>query len=578
VIADPWPIRREIYYLLNVPASEEEEALCIDLAVRPTAPQSGNAAPLKKLKLRYSQIPILPVEADRQLIRMLAGVTRDGMPGIYYNDDPEIRPRFVVEGTNASDLVRLMCQTGRCLLQTDPKQKEAQPIVWEEGEPWRLHLSIVPDKEGKVFRLEGVLRRGEQRMGLSEPQLLLPGGPIVAGGRAAALEDYGAFHFARMLAAESIVVPAEQTDQLLCELVQFRRLPRLELPPSLGVSEIRVAPQPRLRIKAPKSAHAWQYGDTRLHCQLSFAYDAETFAYEDAASLVFAPDRRQLIHRDPAAERQAIIRMRELGVRQTPQYQSQPGEFRIAPKQLPAAVRSLTAEHWHVEVDGKSYRQPGKIRIEVSSGIDWFELKGDADFEGLSVSLPALLRALKKGQNTIVLGDGTLGIVPEQWLKRYGLLAAVGDSSGDVTVQFGKNQAGLLDVLLAELPQVSFDEQFAQAREQLHRFEGVAPADPPAGFVGTLRPYQRDGLGWLNFLAEFGINGCLADDMGLGKTVQVLALLEQRRQQNKGPSLVVVPRSLVFNWHQEAARFTPGLRVLDHATADRLKTTDHFPD
>ena len=194
------------------------------------------------------------------------------------------------------------------------------------------------------------------------------------------------------------------------------------------------------------------------------------------------------------------------------------------------------------------------------------------------MSLPTLLCALKKRQDTIVLDDGTIGVLPEQWLKRYGLLAAVGDCGGESAVQFGKSQAGLLDVLLADLEQVSFDQQFAQAREQLRRFEGIAPADAPSGFVGTLRPYQRDGLGWLNFLAEFGINGCLADDMGLGKTIQVLALLEQRRQQKKGPSLVVVPRSLVFNWHQEAARFTPQLRVLDHATADRPRSTDHFQD
>jgi len=57
----------------------------------------------------------------------------------------------------------------------------------------------------------------------------------------------------------------------------------------------------------------------------------------------------------------------------------------------------------------------------------------------------------------------------------------------------------------------------------------VAPADSPSGFHGVLRPYQREGLGWLHFLQQFGLGGCLADDMGLGKTVQVLSLLEERR-------------------------------------------------
>ncbi|HYU26623.1 MAG TPA: DEAD/DEAH box helicase, partial [Thermoanaerobaculia bacterium] len=109
----------------------------------------------------------------------------------------------------------------------------------------------------------------------------------------------------------------------------------------------------------------------------------------------------------------------------------------------------------------------------------------------------------------------------------------------------------------------------------------VEAEPPPTSFRGALRPYQQDGLGWFSFLRNLGFGGCLADDMGLGKTIQVLALLDQRRAvppEERRPSLVVAPRSVVFNWKAEAARFTPELRVLDHATPDRLPTTDHFLD
>ncbi len=90
--------------------------------------------------------------------------------------------------------------------------------------------------------------------------------------------------------------------------------------------------------------------------------------------------------------------------------------------------------------------------------------------------------------------------------------------------------------------------------------------------------YQMEGLGWLEFLQKFNFGGCLADDMGLGKTVQVLALLHRRREAGKGASLVVVPRSLVFNWKQEAARFTPDLRVLDQTAATRARDAANFAD
>jgi SNF2 family DNA or RNA helicase len=84
-----------------------------------------------------------------------------------------------------------------------------------------------------------------------------------------------------------------------------------------------------------------------------------------------------------------------------------------------------------------------------------------------------------------------------------------------------------------------------------------------------LRDYQRYGVGWMNFLRGIGFGGCLADDMGVGKTAQVLALLEERRVARAGPSLVVAPKSLMFNWKAEAERFTPKLKVLLHTGAER---------
>jgi len=98
----------------------------------------------------------------------------------------------------------------------------------------------------------------------------------------------------------------------------------------------------------------------------------------------------------------------------------------------------------------------------------------------------------------------------------------------------------------------------------------LIPADPPPGFVGTLRPYQRRGLAWLAFLQSLGLGGILADDMGLGKTVQLLALLAGDPPE-AGPTLLVCPMSLVGNWQREAAKFAPGLRVHVHHGAERAR-------
>ena len=175
------------------------------------------------------------------------------------------------------------------------------------------------------------------------------------------------------------------------------------------------------------------------------------------------------------------------------------------------------------------------------------------------------------------LGDGTFGLLPEEWLAKYAPLAAVAKTEED-TLRFTKTQVGLLDALLATQPDSTFDETFQRTRDELMRFEGLNVGDAPVGFVGELRHYQRETLGWFEFLRKFGFGGCLADDMGLGKTVQVLALLESRRAnpERRGPTLVVVPRSLVFNWNAEASRFAPQLRVLDHSGINRGKGISSF--
>ncbi|MFO0845771.1 MAG: DEAD/DEAH box helicase [Gemmataceae bacterium] len=95
---------------------------------------------------------------------------------------------------------------------------------------------------------------------------------------------------------------------------------------------------------------------------------------------------------------------------------------------------------------------------------------------------------------------------------------------------------------------------------------------PPAGFHGTLRPYQVRGYSWLHFLRQWGLGACLADDMGLGKTIQTLALLQREWLLRKRPSLLICPTSVVANWKKEAERFTPELPVLIHHGGQRTKS------
>lgn len=134
--------------------------------------------------------------------------------------------------------------------------------------------------------------------------------------------------------------------------------------------------------------------------------------------------------------------------------------------------------------------------------------------------------------------------------------------------------------LAANAPGLAIPASLALLKAASESFEGLPAVTPPPEFRATLRPYQQQGLAWLQFVAGIGTGGVLADDMGLGKTVQVLAHIECERAAGrlKAPVLVVAPTSLVFNWQDEARRHAPTLRVLALHGAQRAQRFDEIGD
>jgi hypothetical protein len=113
--------------------------------------------------------------------------------------------------------------------------------------------------------------------------------------------------------------------------------------------------------------------------------------------------------------------------------------------------------------------------------------------------------------------------------------------------------------------------------QELATMDGIAPVSAAPGFKAQLRDYQELGLGWLQFIARFGLGGILADEMGLGKTVQALAHIHlQKHQGHTGPYLVICPTSVMPNWLIEAARFTPELKVLGLRGPNRFALYDQI--
>ncbi len=462
-------------------------------------------------------------------------------------------------------------------LQLAPDVGEPTTLTVDEGAPWELALEVRRERSRggeERLALVGRLVRGDDELSPKQLELLLDGGWFAHEGRAMryARPD-GTFRWLRLLRVGGpLKVPECERDELLERLYRVGTPGEVRWPDELAPQVETPAPRPMLEVlSAPPGA-----GDERRRAQplaLRFDYGGQRVAADDPQAALVIPQERRVLLRDNAREAAAIERLRQLGARPARIAAGVPGVgLEAPPNGLDELLLSLVAEGWQVETAGARLRSPGALELSVEgSGIDWFDLAGGVAFGEQRASLPTLLAALSAGERTVKLEDGSLGALPETWLSRFGLLLAAGEVEGE-RLRFKPTQVSLLDTLLADREHQASDA-FMAARERLSKLsEAPRPARAPRGFAGTLRPYQREGLGWLRFLRELGLGGCLADDMGLGKTVQTLALLQHdkraRRRSGKGgrhkPSLVVVPRSLVHNWQVEAERFTPELTVLEH--------------
>jgi len=222
---------------------------------------------------------------------------------------------------------------------------------------------------------------------------------------------------------------------------------------------------------------------------------------------------------------------------------------------------------------------PVKITIEVRSGLNWFDSTFEVKFGTQKVSLKHLHKSIRNKNKFIQLGDGTMGILPQEWIDKFTAYFTAAEIVDDTLRTPKVNFSGIAELYDKEVLSSEVRMELATYKARIKNFRQVGQLEVPAELNAELRDYQKEGLNWLNFLDEFGFGGCLADDMGLGKTIQIIAfILSQRRKNHQNTNLVVVPTTLIFNWQSEIARFAPDLKVYTIYGADRIKDISLFDD
>jgi hypothetical protein len=565
---------QRLLYLVDLAATTSHgQGIVVDVSIETQKKDGGWGAP-RVVPVGSEDWDTIADATDRDIARTLLAIT-PATEIFIRGYSPYGKQRFVLAGASLDLTLRPMCDSGRCRVHAPKDDRDGSALVWSADTDWELCLAVDPDTRAQHYTVAPFLRRGDTRapdVAARRAPLLLPCGVLIDGNTIGRFRGAGVLTIVDALDRQPLVIPEHDVPELVAELRALPVPATVECPPHLVYEEVDGAPVPCVSLTStdPRSR-----GVSKTIAALRFAYGEVLVEFAEERSAVVDHVARQIHRRNRDAERAAQTLLLASGFREEYDYSTGSRQLRVATSKVNPILSDLLGAGWHIELEERRLRVALDWNVSVTSGIDWFDLHASVAFGDVEVPLPALLQAIAHKSFSMRLPDGTHGVIPADLARRIAPLARLGVADDD-RIRFTSGQAGFLDVLLAALPASAPEESLARVRDAMARFDGITPLDAPAGFTGTLRPYQREGLGWLEFLRQFSLGGCLADDMGLGKTVQVLALLERRREAAAGPSLVVVPRSLVFNWQQEAARFTPQMRVLDHSGAQRRRTVQHF--
>jgi superfamily II DNA or RNA helicase len=597
----------------NPPASPEAIAYRLDMPLHPASPfvidlrvvrmlKSGEWGADRALPSTQLQNPtanyLTPV--DRAIVNLLRGAGWNS--GLQVADDPEI-----------VDLaMRRMIATGRCRWQ----DLASLPLGLGAPRPGRLAWQV--DVDGRQRMIVVLDDQPAVVLPAASPWYVIPdehlAGPVE-------------LDLARPLVRIALSSPPVTTAQAeAVGAVLERDLPGLALPRPRSdlVEEIRNdAPIPMLTLVSRK--RGWSYWgvqvagwDERVDLALlGFAYGDTVIAPDDRRGELRAFEEGRIVvrRRNRTAERVVRKRLEDLGLVAVEAFESIGRDagrlafgFTEGPQNWPDfaydTLPQLEREGWRIEFE-ESFRHrvldgAGAWTAELEEGGGWwFSLDLGIEIDGERVPLLPVLTSLlarlrdpgKPGELDGLARNGTVfGRLPdgrhialplERTRAIIGTLVELYDpknlsDEGKLAVSAGE-LTGLAAVEAAVQLRWLGGERLRALAQRLSNFSGIENIEPPAGLQTELRPYQREGLDWLQFLRDYEVGGILADDMGLGKTVQALAhiLVEKREGRLDRPCLVVCPTSVVPNWLAEAARLAPELRVLSLHGGDRA---ERFPE
>ncbi len=524
---------------------------------------------------------------DQEIARLLMSLADPGLAAASITS-------LVLKGSTGALALDLMLASGRCRMQSPDGlrlvQGESRPLdfAWRQApKGWQLHaISTPPVKQ--AFQIDGPWYFDASTRSLGPLETEMPPGLVE-----------------ELLKAPSI--PKGQIEAANAELLKLVPELKLKLPEGARNELKKIAgvePEPKLVLRGlPREGR-----DPLYVAQLAFDYSGVLLnpTNENPSLRLEQRGRTYQLQREPEAEKRFREQLLDSCLEAVGDGVTHvlPGDGALAQAQaweywLRVSVPELESLGWSVNLteDFSLKVYPGESDWEASISNDekgeWFDLSLGIEIDGKHVNLlpllEGLLQSVDEPQELLErLAKEEFLLLPvgiERWLRVpssriKGMLATLielYDDEGlnpDGSVRLNWHQGLGLGSLLND-PGLHWQggDHLRKLASRLHDFGGLDMVQVPEGFNATLRPYQQEGLNWLQFLREFGFHGVLADDMGLGKTIQTLAhlLIEKRSGRADKPTLVIAPTSVVPNWRREAEKFAPDLKVLVLHGANRAE-------
>ena len=220
----------------------------------------------------------------------------------------------------------------------------------------------------------------------------------------------------------------------------------------------------------------------------------------------------------------------------------------------------------------------GKFSINTRSGINWLEFSPEIT-DSISGKTLKIVEIIDEKKGLISDKKGNLHLITSAEIKKLQNIFGYGEKSGDYYKIPSSNFIlinKLYDERMKDIPEI---KQILINNNRIKEFDKIREYPITKNFKGVLRDYQKSGFDWLNFLREYGFNGCLADDMGLGKTVQTIAFLQSVKDNKElKSSVLIVPVSAITNWESEIKKFSKNINYLRYIGVKRKKTSINWKD